>query len=241
MKETQTKPLNLMEKLALIGKPIKVMKKSKSGFNYTYVPEEELLAGIQDGMEKYRVALIPTIVPQSTATMPRDTVKTKFSKTGGSYEEKVNEMVVAGEMMFTWVDIDNPEDRIEVPWYFVGQQGDASQAFGSALTYAARYFKLQYFQVATSNDPDAIVAKKKEFAAQEDKQITSDIIEEIDRVSREFMEANPDRKDDLYEVIKKNNIIGGKPSLNFKKITAPEPAASLLTEINKFINGKEKT
>lgn len=236
----ETEKLNLMQKLALIGKPIKIMKKSKSGYNYTYVPEEELLAGIQDGMEKYQVSLIPSIVPNTSNVVFRDTAKTKTARNGTIYEEKVNENIVYGEMMFTWIDNENPTDRLDVPWFFIGQQGDSSQAYGSALTYAARYFKLQYFQVATANDPDAIVAKKKELAEQEEKQITSDIISEIDRTIKDFLKENENKRDDIGAIVSKHVIVGGKPSINYNKITSSVTAANLLSDIKNYINGEVK-
>lgn len=226
---TQTKALNLYNKLALIGEPVKIMKKTKKGYNYTYVPEEELLAGIQSGMEKYNVSLIPSIVPGSTKHTTRDYSKTKFSKDGKSYEERVNEIVVEGELCFTWVNNDNPSETIECPWYFIGQQSDSSQAFGSGLTYASRYFKLQYFQVATSNDPDALVAKKKEREMQEELEIVKDILGKIDELCVSYTEQHKDKRDDLIAIIQKHHT-----SANYKTIKSVKIASDVLTELKKY-------
>ena len=44
---------------------------------------------------------------------------------------------------------------IVVPWVMVGQQADASQSFGSGLTYVYRCFLLKLFGVSTvEDDPD---------------------------------------------------------------------------------------
>ncbi len=61
--------LNIYQKLAKIGEPVKVLKKSKKGFNYTYTPEEEILAGIQGRMDEYHVSLISLILIQTTLTI----------------------------------------------------------------------------------------------------------------------------------------------------------------------------
>lgn len=51
---------------------------------------------------------------------------------------------------------DNPEERIEVPWFIAGSQADPAQAVGSGLTYGLRQFLMQSFQIATldGEDPD---------------------------------------------------------------------------------------
>ena len=44
----------------------------------------------------------------------------------------------------------------------VGQQSDASQEFGSGLTYSSRYFLFKYFSIATSDaDPDTLLKKQR--------------------------------------------------------------------------------
>ena len=84
-------------------------------------------------------------------------------------------------MMWSWVDNDNPEERIDVEWALVGQQGDASQAFGSGLTYSNRYFLLKFFNIATPDaDPDAFRSKQRAAETAEDKMIAEQIIQSFD-------------------------------------------------------------
>lgn len=232
--------LNIYEKLAKIGEPIQILKKTKKGYNYTYVPEEEILAGIQNGMRQYKVSLIPHIVPNSTKTQMVTTEKTRAAKDGRIYTEYVNEYLVTGEMTFSWVNTENPDERVEVPWYFSGQQPDSSQAYGSALTYASRYFKLQFFQVATTDDPDALIAKKKEREAQENKAVLTEIFSQTAKVIDDYLKSFKDgskehtaARQTLLDTCKK---FAG--STDYRKITDPKNAAELLAEINK-ITGKE--
>ncbi len=147
--------MNIYQKLAKIRKPVEIIQKNKSGYGYRYVTEDLILAKITSLMDKLGVSLVPNIVAGSTMVSPYSYAKTKAAKNGDVYQEQVNEILVKADMEWHWVNNENPEDRIIVPWTLVGQQRDASQAFGSGLSYSSRYFMLKYFNVATSDDdPD---------------------------------------------------------------------------------------
>ena len=154
--------LNIYQKLAKIRKQVEVIQKNKRGYGYTYVSEEEILAKITVFMDKYHLSLVPGIVGGTTKVEPYPYKKTKTTKGGEIYEENVNEVLVSADMTWTWVNNDNPEEKVVVGWTLVGQQSDASQAFGSGLTYSDRYFLLKYFNVATTDDdPDAHRSKQR--------------------------------------------------------------------------------
>ena len=144
--------LNLYQKLAKIRKQVEVVQKNKSGYGYKYVTDDELLAKITVGMDKYGVSLVPNIVPGTLRVEPYTYKKTKREKqkdgTYATYEETVNEFTAVCDMSYVWVNNDNPEETVTVSWSMVGQQSDASQCLGSGLTYSMRYFLLKYFNVA---------------------------------------------------------------------------------------------
>lgn len=166
--------MNIYQKLAKIRKQVEVMKRDAKGFNYTYTTEESILAKVTVQMDKLHLSLIPSIVPESTVVIPYSVTETKTTSKGDVYDKNVNEILVQSDMVWTWVNNDNPDERIEVPWAMVGQQSDASQAFGSGLTYSSRYFLLKYFNIATSDaDPDAFRKKQKAAEAEEQKLIPS--------------------------------------------------------------------
>lgn len=123
--------LNLVQKLAKIREMVEVLRKNKSGFNYKYVTEDEILARVAAGMKKYGVSLQPSIVPGTLSVTPVSYTKTKNTKSGDQLKEEINETLVHAELTFTWVNCDDVNDTLVVPWALVGQQGDASQAFGS--------------------------------------------------------------------------------------------------------------
>lgn len=223
--------LNLYQKLAKIRKPVEVMQRNKSGFGYKYVTDTELLAKISGLMDKYGVSLVPSVVPNSTKVEPYSYEKIKGGKT-----EIVNEILVHGDMKYTWVNNDDPTEQIVVDWVMVGHQGDGSQGFGSALTYSMRYFLLKYFGVATpDDDPDSWRSKQKEAALLEEKTIAEGIINEVHNIVTNYLSSNEEKRPEVKKLVSKY-VKGG----DYFKIKEPVLANKLLDDINNFINTKEE-
>lgn len=232
--------LNIYQKLAKIRKPVEVVKKNKKGYGYTYVNEEEILSKITGLMGKYGVSLIPNIVHGSGVVEPYHYVKTKATKEGTIYEEHVNEVIVRADMDWIWVNDEKPEDRVVVPWLFVGSQSDASQAFGSGLTYASRYFLLKYFNVATSDDdPDNWRSKQREAETQEDRLIAEKIVDQIHKLVTDHIAEHPDEKQNIITITKKHVKENGKATANYYAIESPVVATELLDALKAEI-GKNK-
>lgn len=218
--------LNLVQKLAKIRAMSDAVTKDKKGYNYTYADITDILAKVTAGMKKYDVSLIPMIVPGTASVEQNVVVNTKFDKTGKSYENKVTEMLFKADMVFKWIDDENPEDFIEVPWFVTGSQSDPSQAAGSALTYCTRYFLTSYFQIAQSNsDVDAYRSKQKEAEVSEDKAIAEEIIAQFDAKVKMFLADNPDKVDEVKKFISKY-----AKNANYFAIKEPNLAAKLLQD-----------
>ncbi len=234
--------MNIYQKLAKIRKPVEVIKKNRRGYGYTYVDEEEILSKITGLMGKYNVSLVPNIVHGSAIVEPYHYVKTKTTKDGKVYEEHVNEVMVRADMDWIWVNDEDPEDRVVVPWFFVGSQTDASQAFGSALTYASRYFLLKYFNVATSDDdPDNWRSRQKEAESEEDRLIARKIVEQVHTLVMGYLAENPGDKPKVIALTKKYVRENGKPSANYYAIETSAAAAELLEALKaEFSNSNEK-
>lgn len=232
---TEQSQLNIYQKLAKIREQVEVMRKNKSGYGYTYVSEDEILAKIQVFMKKYHLSLIPHIVGGTIEVEPYSYKKTRTTKGGEFYEENANEVLVSADMTWTWINDDNPEERVVVGWALVGQQGDASQAFGSGLTYADRYFLLKYFNVATTNDdPDAHRSKQRAAEAAEDKMIAEQIISRFDDMVKAFLKENDGRSDEVRKFVSKY-VKGG----NYFAITESALAAKLLADFKETFGIKE--
>lgn len=227
--------LNIYQKLAKIRKQVEVIRKNKSGYGYKYVSEDEILARISVFMDKYNLSLIPSITPETTQVTPYTYKKTKTTKQGQIYEETVNEILIQSEMRWMWVNNDNPEERVVVDWTLIGQQGDASQAFGSALTYSGRYFLLKFFNIATSDeDPDHFRSKQRAAEAEEDRLIAEQIIAEFDTIVKKVLEDDKSKADSVKKFISKY-VKGG----NYFAIKESTLAAKLLSDFKETFKVKE--
>ena len=192
--------LNIYQKVAKIANGCGVMKKNKSGFNYKYTTEDEVLAAVTGLMKKYNVSLVPKITPNSLRVVPHS--YTKYDKKEKK-EVPVNEVIVSADAVFSWINLDDISDRLDIPWIICGSQEDVSQAFGGALTYANRYFLLKSLQMATvEDDPDNYRSKQKKI--QED-DISETLINKralILTTAKKMTEEGFD-KEKLYDIIVK--------------------------------------
>lgn len=227
MAEKTTEVLNIYQKLAKIRKQVEVIQKNKSGFNYKYVTDDELLAKLTVLMDKYGLSLVPSIVQGTTKHEQYHYFKTKIDKVSKQpYDEHNNEIIVSADMVYTWINNENPEERIEIPWATIGQQADSSQALGSGLTYSMRYFLLKYFSIATPDDDvDNWRSKQRAAEAAEDLAIAQQIIDELDKEIKSFLSQNTDKSDAVKELISKY-----VKNSNYFAITESALASKLLTE-----------
>lgn len=228
--------LNLIQKLAKIRAMSDVVSKEKRGYNYTYADITTILANITAGMKKYGVSLIPSIVMGSASVEQITLENTKFTKTGEAYVNKTTEMLVSAQMIFRWVNDDDKDEFIDVPWFIVGSQTDPSQAFGSGLTYCTRYFLTNYFQIAQSDtDVDTYRSKQKIAEASENKALADAIIAEFDKTLKMFLADNQDKSEEIKKFISRY-----AKNANYLAIKEPALASKLLSDFrNTFINTEE--
>ena len=233
MTKTEIEELNLIQKLAKIRKIAAVVTKDKKGFNYTYADLVQISAKITAGMEKYHVSLIPSIVPGTSQVTQCTIVNTKMDKQGRPYDKTETEMLFQADAVFKWVNDDDTNDVIEVPWTITGSQSDPSQAFGSGLTYCTRYFLTNYFQSAqVDGDVDAYRKKQKDAEQSEDLEVAESIISEFDKLIKQYLIDHPDKKDEVKKFISKYAA-----KSNYLAIKDPSTASALLTEFsNKYLN-----
>lgn len=137
--------MNLYQKIVAVRKSVGDFKKDGKSYDYDYVTGNQVLTKIKDKMNDLNLLLIPSALDGEYEPY---TYKTK-------YGEKTD-LIVKGKMTYTWINGDKPEEQMVVPWFYFGQMGEASKAFGSGLTYSERYFLLKSFGIPTDgDDPDA--------------------------------------------------------------------------------------
>lgn len=138
--------MNLWQKIVEVRKSIEGLRKDKKGYNFSYVTGDQILGKIKPKMDELGLILQPS-------TQSGEWSRHDYKNSKGA--EKID-FIVWGQGSYTWINADNPEEREIVPFAYYGQQGDdVSQAYGTALTYAERYFLLKYFGLPTDeDDPD---------------------------------------------------------------------------------------
>lgn len=230
-------PLNLFQKLSKVRNAVEVLQKNKEGYNYTYVTEDEILSKVTAMIKQHHLSFYPEITPSTLVYDQYHYVETKTTKQGQPYEKHTNEILVKADMAYTWVNDDNPAEFLRVPWAMVGHQADASQAFGSGLSYSSRYFLLKFFNVATVNDdPDAFRAKQKQAAMEEERKVLEALITEINKSVKAYLDANEQDaaavKDFLSKYVKDGNYF---------KVKDAETAGKILTDFRDTFIQKGET
>ena len=222
--------LNLIQKLAKIRSIADVAVKDKRGYNYSYADITQILASVKSGMKKYGISLVPMITPGTSHVEQLVTSNTKFTKTGDAYEQKTTEMLYQADMIFRWVNDEDPDEYLDVPWVVTGSQADPSQAFGSAMTYCTRYFLTNYFQIAqaAAEDVDSYRSRQKEAEVSEDKAIAEEVIRQFDVEFKSFLADHSDKVEELKKFVQRY-----VKNADYFKIREPALASKLLDDFRK--------
>lgn len=142
--------MNLHQKIIEIKKNIKGFNKdSKAGngsyVGYEYVSGSQILRAIKEKMDELGVLLIPSV--------DYDTMKWEKHNYTTAKGANKTDFIVTMKMNYTWVNAEDPQDKISVPWVCMGQQtDDISKAVGTAMTYNERYFLLKFLGLPTDED-----------------------------------------------------------------------------------------
>lgn len=240
-----TEKLNIHQKILKIADAAGVLQKTRAGFNYRYVPEEEIQAKVTACMQKYGVMLYPSIVPGTLTVEPYTYQKPKTKKVKDDkgkdvivdYNVPVNEVIVKAEVIYTWVNTDDPTDKLECRWAYIGQMEDAAQAFGAGATYGNRYYLMKALQLATTeDDPDAYRSKQKEAENYELEKGQKAAAEELAKAVKEVVDTGSAlmkkgfTKEQVMEIVGKLNNGNSNPS----SIKSVEICAAVMEEFKKL-------
>ena len=145
-KETvKTEKLNLYQKLLVIQQRIGGLgkdKDTKSASNpngYAYVTGAKILDHIKPIMNELGIILKQEVYSCRNERMDYST----------KYGSK-SEILTSLSMKFTWIDCETGERDENL--FGSNGQNDWEKGYGSALTYAERYFLLKYFHISTDED-----------------------------------------------------------------------------------------
>ena len=146
--------MNLFQKLVEIRKSVDYLRKDNKGHQYSYVSSSQVLGALRARMDELGVLLVTKIL-DTKVTETVVTGKDKFDnekKTTTYFTELTTEM--------TWINADNPEETLIIPFYSQGIDTAGEKGVGKALTYNEKNFLLKQFNIATDAlDPDSFQEK----------------------------------------------------------------------------------
>jgi hypothetical protein len=142
--------MNIYQKLIEVRKAVPYLQKEANGPQYKYVSSSQVLAALKAKMDDLHLLLIPRV------TSHHVTEQTVENKDKYNNIKKTTTYFTELDVLMTWVDADNPEEKIECPWYGQGVDIAGEKGVGKALTYAEKYFMLKFFNIPTDkDDPDS--------------------------------------------------------------------------------------
>jgi len=169
--------MSIYEKLLTIQAQIDHFTKDKRGHNYSYTTGDAILSKIRPLMNENGLLLKQEVVDITNERIDYDT----------KYGTK-SEMFTCTKQLFTWIDTETGEKE-EVRWAANGMN-DWDKGFGSALTYAERYFLLKFFHVPTDgDDPDARQGNESFKKANDDKPWLNEGTEEFNKAKKALSEG----------------------------------------------------
>ncbi|MBE7319113.1 MULTISPECIES: ERF family protein [Staphylococcus] len=187
-----TEQLNLYQKIADVKANIEGFTKDTKGYNYSYVSGSQVLHRIRNKMIEHNLLLVPY-------TENEEIIETTNAK--GKTEH-----IVKLKLTYKWINADNPQEVLEVPFFAVGQQDDVSKAHGTALTYAERYFLMKFFNIPTDED-DADAKQKQERYATSSNQLKEILRQEADSFIEIAERSNaPSKYQGQIEKLKNMNV-----------------------------------
>lgn len=195
---------NLYQRILDVKANIEGFTKDAEGYKYNYVEGSQILHKIRKKMEDNSLLLFPS-VKQASYSEIEVMVKGK----------KKPNILVQMDMTYTFLNADNPEEQLVIPFFAIGHQDDASKAYGTALTYAERYFLLKFFNIPTDED-DADAKQKRE----KHTKVDSSDIELLDSHINEFAE--------LVKADPKNVKLELK-IINYEKLSVAEATQAIQT------------
>ncbi|PTI37874.1 single-stranded DNA-binding protein, partial [Staphylococcus succinus] len=169
--------LNIYQKIADVKANIDGFTKDKKSYNYSYVSGSQVLHRIREKMLEHKLLLFPYTANETCEQIE----VTRFNKKANK-EVTTTEFLVKLKMIYTWINADNPQEKQIVDFWATGQQDDPAKAYGTALTYAERYFLMKFFNIPTDED-DADAKEKRETYSKADNNAQQELVKEIKNIT----------------------------------------------------------
>ena len=191
--------LNIYQKLIEVRKSVPYLKKESQGHQYQYTGSSQVLSSVRAKMDELGLLLTTKVIGHNLLT---ETVENK-----DKYDnlKKTTTYFTELDIEFTWINVENPEEIITIPFYGQGVDIAGEKGVGKALTYAEKYFLLKQFNIATDkDDPDAFQEKAESYRRHEP--ITPQELGTLKTKVLEFAQLRGKTDTDVYEALKVDDI-----------------------------------
>lgn len=210
--------MNIYQKLIEVRKVVPYLQKKDKGGQYEYVGSSDVLGRVRAKMDELGLLIIPAVIGHKVSESTVEYIeKGKY----GDKPKKTTTYFTELVMVMKWVNAENPEEFIDVPWYGQGVDIAGEKGVGKALTYAEKYFLLKSFNIATDkDDPDAFQNK----------------LEEQENGNSKITKAQAKAITDRLDRLKSKEYV-----LNYYKLAnAEDMTVETLSKINDWCNKKEQ-
>ena len=141
--------MNIYQKLIEVRKAVPFLQKDASGQQYKYNSSSQVIAAVRAKLDEMGLLLITELVNHNLLSETIEYVDKDRPKKTTTYFTEV-------DLLMTWVNAENPEEQIKIPWYAQGVDIAGEKGVGKALTYGEKTFMLKQFNIATDQmDVDA--------------------------------------------------------------------------------------
>ncbi|MEK5065935.1 ERF family protein [Cytobacillus sp. FSL R5-0596] len=156
--EQQQDSLNIYQKLIEVRKTVPYLQKESQGAQYQYVGSSQVLSAVRAKMDELGLLLTVKITGHNVQS---DTVenKDKYDKV-----KRTTTYFTELDLEFTWINAENPDEKLIMPFYAQGVDIAGEKGVGKALTYGEKFFLLKQFNIATDkDDPDSFQEKAESY------------------------------------------------------------------------------
>ena len=144
--------MKIYAKIAQLQAAVRGLSKDAQAYGYGYVSGDKVLSVVRPLMDDLGLLLMPSVEEVNITPTTYD----QYDRKAQAVLTKTENLTVLS-MMMTWIDVETGE-TLPVKWAGVGQNG-YDKGYGSALTYAERYYLLKTLHIATDEDDvDAVNA-----------------------------------------------------------------------------------
>jgi hypothetical protein len=180
--------MNIYKKLIEVRKSVPYLQKTATGPQFNYVGSSQVLGTLKAKMDELNLLLIPKVIGH---TLHESTIEFM----DGNKPKRTTTYFTELEMEYTWLNADNPEEKIVCTWYGQGVDIAGEKGVGKAMTYGEKYFMLKFFNIPTDkDDPDSFQEKF------EDKTISKNNIIELQELAKN---ADISEQDMIKGIMKK--------------------------------------